>query len=167
MKTIPRWPVFIFGMSTLFFIACNLTGSVATEEVNPGFVVTAAAQTVEAQLTLSAPGTAVPPTAAIPTATATPDNASMTQSAFACLEAAPNQLEVGGTAVVIVFQVNLRAEPGLNAPQVEVLARNRTVQVQDGPRCADGLWWWEVYNDDLEISGWVVEADEENYYLEP
>ena len=167
MKTKFRWPIFYFGMSTLLFLACNLTGSVATEEVNPGFVVTAAAQTVEAQLTLSAPGTAVPPTATIPILTATPDNAASTQSALACLEASPTRLEVGGTAVVVVFQVNLRSEPGLNAPPVEVLARNRTLRVQNGPRCADGLWWWEVYNEELDLRGWAVEADEENYYLEP
>jgi hypothetical protein len=70
-------------------------------------------------------------------------------------------------AEVVVFQLNIRLEPGLAAERLDVLARDRLIKVLDGPRCVDDLWWWRVHNDDLALEGWVVESDETIYYLSP
>jgi hypothetical protein len=70
-------------------------------------------------------------------------------------------------AEVVVFQLNIRLEPGLAAERLDVLARDRVIIMLEGPRCVDDLWWWRVRNDDLALEGWVVESDETNYFLSP
>jgi len=101
----------------------------------------------------------IPASINIPTSTNIPDSY--------CAAKFHPRLSIGETAQVIVFQVNIRTSPGLSASKVNYLARNRIVQVLDGPRCANDSWWWKIYSDDLGYGGWVMEADHENYYLSP
>ena len=35
------------------------------------------------------------------------------------------------------------------------------MNVVDGPACADNLVWWKVHSDELYVTGWVVEREDE------
>ena len=79
----------------------------------------------------------------------------------------PPRLSIGRNAKVIVFQVTVRYQPNMNASKVNYYARDRILEVIDGPVCSDNYYWWNLYSAELEYGGWVVEADDENYYLAP
>lgn len=93
----------------------------------------------------------------------------ITESAYACNPQFSARLNIGDQAKVIVYQVSVRENPGLTASLVEgkYYRQGRIVSINDGPECRDGINWWYVSCDEVGYSGWVAEADNENYYLEP
>lgn len=163
----------LFG-AILFGFACNFTNrSSPGTPTGPGNPSTSAAITVQAQLTRGAASqeisaTQTPEPGSLPPATPEPVMVTDTQTPpETCGESLPTRLSIGAEATVVVFQVTLRAGPGLTSEQVNYLARDRTIQVLQGPECIDGNWWWQVKNEELGYEGWMVEGDNENYYLEP
>lgn len=162
-------------------LACNFnrpaTNTPAGPTGVPGALATAAAATVSAELTrvgalastapaspVSSPAGTATQGAISPAATASP---TALGTAAVCGSALPSRLTLDEPAQVIVFQVNLRSVPGLAGSPITQLARDRIVQVVDGPSCTDDLWWWEVFSEELGVKGWVAEADEEDYFLAP
>jgi hypothetical protein len=63
---------------------------------------------------------------------------------------------------------NVRREPVRNAEKVGELPGGSEFRVLDGPRCADGLTWWNVQSiEDSNVTGWTVEGMDGDYFLEP
>ena len=167
-----RWR-YLFG-ALVFVLACNFTRTPPTDiPFGPGNPSTAAALTVQAQLTKGAAigeVTNTPPIETTGAATSEVGEASETPAPpppSSCGNSLPTRLSTGSEATVVVFQVTLRTQPGLSADQVNFLARDRVVQVLQGPECVNGSWWWKVNNEELGYEGWVAEGDKDNYYLEP
>jgi hypothetical protein len=97
-------------------------------------------------------------------------------------------LQIGDKVTVIVFQVSVRQEPGLEAPLArgKYLSRGRVFKIKGGPVCAPlsanghiewANWYYldsdfQVYENGvpagmLHIAGWVAEADYLDLYLKP
>lgn len=97
----------------------------------------------------------------------TPQPTYIIGESFECEDAFEPRLEIGGYAKVVVYQVTVRRMAGLYAAPLNYFARDRILLVEDGPVCLDGLYWWKVESEALDYGGWVAEADDENYFLEP
>ncbi len=169
-----RWRFMAFGL--IFLFSCNFTRTPSSNPPSgPGSVSTSAALTVQAELTRGALNieqsiTVTPAPIIVATATPQPIEPSETPPPpppDSCGESLPTRLTPGSEAKVVVFQVTLRTAPNLIADNVNFLARDRVVQVLSGPQCVDGSWWWQIQSEELGYGGWVVEGDDENYYLEP
>jgi len=61
--------------------------------------------------------------------------------------------------------VRLREAPGKSSPLVGQILPDGNFQVVSGPKCKDGLWWWQVVNGSL--LGWLAEGDSSGYFVEP
>jgi hypothetical protein len=86
-----------------------------------------------------------------------------------CSYAPDPRLTVGGSARVVVTSENrlrIRSEAGLSGTQVAALVNGDTVDILDGPVCADGYYWWQVATNEGVI-GWAAEGDFNAYYLTP
>lgn len=83
-----------------------------------------------------------------------------------CSGAPESLVSVGDIVKVITYQVAIRETPGTASPRVNVVARNREIEVLDGPGCSDGMWWWLVEAETGAV-GWVAEGDTINYYILP
>ena len=86
----------------------------------------------------------------------------------------PSKLQIGNNAEVTYFQLNGRLAPGFNAPAEHTLAEGRIVEVIDGPKCADSIWWWKIHfagtistGEYLDYEVWLPEVDYDTYYLRP
>jgi hypothetical protein len=91
-----------------------------------------------------------------------------------CYPEYSSRLEIGDRAEVIVFQVAGRSGPGYAYEKEHLLAKGRVVNVEEGPECNDDGWWWRIHYSGFLSDGeyhsyftWVLEGDEENYYLKP
>ena len=91
-----------------------------------------------------------------------------------CEGALGSNLEIGDRAIVNVFQLSARSKPSFNSRREHVLARDRIVEIVDGPACVDEAWWWKIYFSGTVSTGkyqeyyaWMVEADYDTYYLLP
>lgn len=63
---------------------------------------------------------------------------------------------------------NVRREPGRSSERVGELPASSEFRVLDGPRCADGLTWWNVQSiEENALVGWTVEGADGEYFLEP
>ena len=62
---------------------------------------------------------------------------------------------------------NVRAEPGLSGQIIAAIPSGGRFQVLDGPQCADGYVWWQVFYGGE--TGWTAEGDPDQgrYWLEP
>lgn len=60
---------------------------------------------------------------------------------------------------------NLRATPSRSGEQVGRIPGGEAFNVLDGPRCGDGLTWWQV--DYQGTVGWTVEGMDGSYFLAP
>ena len=76
-----------------------------------------------------------------------------------------NNLIPGDTAIVVTdVPLNVRSIPSLTGDKITKLEPDTELPVINGPVCADGYAWYEVRLDD-DQTGWVVEADSEEYWL--
>ena len=89
------------------------------------------------------------------------------EAGFVCFGAPPPRLAAGTQAVVVEEQGdnNLRAEPDTTATLLGVIPAGRTVDVTDGPVCADGYAWWQVTYGGQ--TGWTAEGEGSTYWLQP
>jgi uncharacterized protein YgiM (DUF1202 family) len=116
--------------------------------------------------------TPVPPT---PTFTSTPTITPTITPTPECVGASPTRLSVGGRAIVINFQLNVRSNPGTQYSLINRLAINRKVTIVDGPQCNDGQLWYHIVSDDftnsagtqVQVEGWSVEESGGAYFLGP
>jgi hypothetical protein len=77
----------------------------------------------------------------------------------------PPRLTVGATAQVTFGPSNtLRASPGFSGAATGQLAGGTMVRVFSGPRCVDGINWWEV-GEPFVFAGWTAEGQNGEYWL--
>jgi len=75
------------------------------------------------------------------------------------------RLTVGASAQVTFGPSNtLRASPGFNGAVTGQLEGGKMVAVFSGPRCVDGVNWWEV-GEPFIFAGWTAEGQNGEYWL--
>lgn len=63
---------------------------------------------------------------------------------------------------------NVRSEPRRDATKVGEIPGEAEFRVLDGPRCGDGLTWWNVQSlEDSNVAGWTAEGADGDYFVEP
>lgn len=86
-----------------------------------------------------------------------------------CQDVQEPHLSIGDRARVANFNnglpVRLRVDPGLNGEFLESLETGTAVEIQAGPACIDGYWWWGIETN-TGLQGWAAGGDDEDYYLE-
>ena len=87
-------------------------------------------------------------------------NSSLAQS-----ECPPARLLPGQQALVLADALRVRDNPSASGTQVGLIYGGVVVNVIEGYVCAEQFNWWLI--DLADITGWVVEGDFEDYYLEP
>lgn len=71
----------------------------------------------------------------------------------------------GDTALIASADLlNVRAEPSLSGERLTQIAPDTEFFVVGGPVCADDYAWYEIRLDNTQ-TGWVAEADHEDYWL--
>jgi len=87
-----------------------------------------------------------------------------------CSSSLPSRLEIGKYAYVTTnppLNQRIRAGAGKNNSIVGNIVPGRSMQILDGPKCADGLTWWKVQSTkNPDIIGWTAEGDKV-YWLIP
>jgi len=86
-----------------------------------------------------------------------------------CLGAPQPRVMVGDVVVVSRADprpLNVRQDPNLAARVITQVSPGDTMQITDGPRCEGGYLWWQVRLDN-DITGWVAEGSQGNYFIEP
>jgi hypothetical protein len=118
------------------------------------------------------------PTATVteaPSPTGPPTNTPPNTPIPVCEGASPTQLEIGGRAAVINYQLNVRTGSGTTFPLVNRLQVGRLVTITDGPRCSERMLWYYIVADDFTNSqgqvvhteGWSIEESGDEYFLSP
>lgn len=138
------------------------------------------AQTVAAITTRDASATRKAAAETIPTAPtstkAAVASATRTPVTVSCPGALPTRLEIGDTARVINYQLNVRSGPGTRYSIARRLDVGRTMEILDGPVCDDGQLWYSIRSEIIrprdgsnpyQAEGWLVEESGGEYYLEP
>lgn len=85
-----------------------------------------------------------------------------------CPDAPNSRLKVGDLAYVTKdppVPNRVRKEPNREAEVLGHITPGGSMELIDGPQCADGWVWWKVKNANLE--GWTAEGDPETYWLVP
>src|SRR5688572_10085796 len=80
----------------------------------------------------------------------------------------PTRLSTGDTAHVLLADgdsLNVRELPGLNCTPATQITRSQLVTIMAEPVCTDDIVWLNV--ESPEISGWIAEGDEGEYYVSP
>lgn len=96
---------------------------------------------------------------------------SVVESVMDCPTGQPSRLEIGDYAYIL-YNLNLREEPGLNAKVIDINIAFQTVEVVGGPICTsvDGgaYMWWQVKTSS-GLTGWSAEAplSDDHYFLRP
>lgn len=89
---------------------------------------------------------------------------------MACADSYPSNLRVGIRAVVNPnppIPTRLRAEPDLHAGILGQVDPGKSVEILEGPACSNGWVWWEVYDAEQDMTGWMAEGDGQDYWLIP
>lgn len=60
----------------------------------------------------------------------------------------------------------VRSRPGLSGERIGSIEPGKKLTILDGPKCADGLVWWQVRAED-GLTGWTAEGEKDSYYLVP
>ncbi|MCB9437816.1 MAG: Ig-like domain-containing protein [Anaerolineales bacterium] len=87
-----------------------------------------------------------------------------------CVGAPTSQLYVGATAQVGLTDPRpsrVRQQPTTASEIITTYEPGTTVQIQNGPICGDGYLWWEIYNEVDNVTGWMAEGTQGNYFIEP
>jgi hypothetical protein len=85
-----------------------------------------------------------------------------------CPDGPTSRLKVGDIAYVTKeppVPNRVRKEPNRQAEILGLINPGGSMDVLDGPTCADNWVWWKVKNADLE--GWMAEGDAETYWMIP
>lgn len=85
-----------------------------------------------------------------------------------CPDAAASRLHIGDTAYVTKdppVPNRVRAEPNREGEILGMINPGASMDVIEGPTCADNWVWWKIKSADLE--GWTAEGDQETYWLVP
>lgn len=83
-----------------------------------------------------------------------------------CDGSLPPRLTVGGIGRVTPGNANnMRDSASKTGKLVGKIPAGESFNVLDGPKCADGMNWWQVNYADVQ--GWTVEADSKDYWLLP
>lgn len=86
--------------------------------------------------------------------------------ADSCATSLPPRLTIGNFGRVTAGNSNnVRDTPSKSGNLVGKLPGGESFKVLDGPKCADGLNWWQVRYQNIE--GWTVEAAGLDYWLDP
>jgi hypothetical protein len=115
--------------------------------------------------------TPIPVPTVVPTASPTAAPIQSTGSVV-CPGSLPTRLAVGMTARSIATgSINIRSATTLNDPQsvIGLLLPGGRFDVIGGPQCADARTWWRIsYNSSVgNTTGWIIEGDNVDYWLEP
>ena len=90
---------------------------------------------------------------------------------IACVDARPSRLRVGDLAYVSTepdLPNRLRSSPGTRGSSVVGQLDPRSpLTIIGGPRCDDGMVWWQIDAHDKGLVGWTSEGDIANYWLIP
>jgi hypothetical protein len=87
------------------------------------------------------------------------------QAATPCPDLPPRLIVGEWARVTYDNAVNFRPQPTVNIARLDALTTGITVEVLDGPVCADGYHWWQIDYDGE--TGWVAEGAGDEYWLEP
>lgn len=85
-----------------------------------------------------------------------------------CPEGPQSRLKVGDLAYVTKdppIPNRVRKEPNREADIIGHINPGASMEIIEGPACADGWVWWHIKNADL--NGWTAEGDKETYWLVP
>ncbi len=85
-----------------------------------------------------------------------------------CLDGPTSRLKVGDIAYVTKeppIPNRVRKEPNRQGEILGLINPGASMNILDGPVCADNWVWWKVKNADLE--GWMAEGDAETYWMIP
>ena len=136
--------------------------------VTDTFVTTAPTTTVPASATASSEPTEEQLVTATPrTASAT---ATQALSQASCGNALSTRLHLEGYAYVDPeppLPNNLRSNAGQDQALLGDIQPGQAMKILEGPKCADGWWWWKVRALETELEGWTAEGDEQDYWLVP
>ncbi len=86
--------------------------------------------------------------------------------ADACLVAPPPRLQVGGEAVVVANQLNMRALPSAETGISVKLYLHTHLTIIAGPSCNGLYTWWRVESPNGS-RGWIAEGTWQEYYVVP
>ena len=87
-----------------------------------------------------------------------------------CPNAQPTRLRLNGFAFLTYdppIPNRARIGPGLGYDAKGLVKPGQVMQLTSGPICSGESVWWKVVVKYTELTGWVAEADSEQYYLEP
>ncbi len=85
-----------------------------------------------------------------------------------CPDAPTSRLKVGDLAYVTKDPPSpnrVRKEPNRQAEILGLINPGGSMEILEGPTCADNWVWWHVKNADL--NGWMAEGDQETYWMVP
>jgi hypothetical protein len=85
-----------------------------------------------------------------------------------CPDAPTSRLKVGDLAYVNKeppLPNRVRKEPNRQADVLGHINPGGSMEILEGPTCADNWVWWHVKNADL--NGWMAEGDQETYWMVP
>ncbi len=85
-----------------------------------------------------------------------------------CPDAPTSRLKIGDLAYVTKnppLPNRVRKEPNRDAEIIGLINPAGSMEILEGPACANGWVWWKVKNADL--NGWTAEGDKETYWLIP
>ncbi len=71
-------------------------------------------------------------------------------------EAPAAELAIGGNALVIESEVNLRPDPTTEGEPLATLGEGTAVTINAGPEEEGDRTWWQVTVDETGVTGWVV-----------
>jgi hypothetical protein len=99
-----------------------------------------------------------------------PHPESTTESWEACPNTYLSRLQVGDHAYV-AYDPNLanrvRVQPNLNGRIRGFIQPGDSMEILDGPECAEGWVWWYVRAANSNLTGWTCEGDRDHYWLVP
>jgi hypothetical protein len=85
-----------------------------------------------------------------------------------CPDASTSRLKIGDIAYVTkdpAIPNRVRKEPKTDAEILGLINPGGSMNIIEGPACANGWVWWKVKN--AEFEGWTAEGDKETYWLIP
>jgi hypothetical protein len=100
----------------------------------------------------------------------TPSTGQTTDPNQVCPNAQPTRLKLNGFAFLTYdppIPNRVRIGPGLGFEAKGLVKPGQVMQVINGPICSGESVWWKVVVKYTELTGWVAEADSEQYWVEP
>lgn len=85
-----------------------------------------------------------------------------------CPDAPNSRLKVGDLAYVNndpPAPNRVRKEPSLEAEILGLIGPGGSMEILEGPTCANNWVWWHIKNADM--NGWMAEGDKESYWMVP